>query len=175
MLKKLSVIALVVIVSLSFVGTANANKYNRPRRSKKTGAIRVPGGANIPSVGLAIDASYDPRLDDLVPGYKIINVALFNQSLNIITLDPSMDKWWVKFADGRKKKAIFDLRSQAPEVWAKLPEKAKELVAYPLFLPVGGRQVIDLFVADTVNVAQFNGVIIKLRSVPMKIDIMASQ
>lgn len=175
MLKRFSVIALVAILCISFAGVADANKYGRRRSSRKQGVIRVPGGANIPSVGLAIDASYDPRLDDLVPGYKIISVALFNQSFNIVALDPAMDRWWVKFADGSKKKAIFDLRSQLPEVWSKLPDKVKSLVTYPLYLPVGARQVVDLFVPDTVNAAQFNVIVIQLRSVPLGIEVMASQ
>jgi hypothetical protein len=174
MFKKVSVIALIVILCVVFVGAADAKKYSR-RKSKRPTTLRVPGGANIPSVGLAIDASYDPRLDDLVPGYKVVNVALFNQSFNIIVLDPSMDKWWVNFPDGRKKKVLFDLRSQAPEVWSKLPEKAKSLIAYPLYLPVGARQVIDLFVPDKYNAAAFNAVILKLRSLPVTLEILASQ
>jgi len=109
MLKRVSLFFLVIIFFLSFAGMTEAGKYSKYRSNvrKQPKLIRVPGGANIPSAGLAVDASYDPRLDDLVPGYKVINVAVFNQSLNIITLDPSSDRWWVKFADGKKKKARY--------------------------------------------------------------------
>ncbi len=144
--------------------------------AKKTQVFRAAGGTNVAPVGLSIDASYDQRFDGFVPGYKVINVAMINQSFNIIYLDPEKDRWSVKFA-GKSKPviAIHDLRRSDPKAWSELPEKTKNLLAYPLFLPVGARQVIDVFVPDTVDVAAFNEVSIYLKSLDARIEILARQ
>ena len=93
---------------------------------KKRNVIRVPGGTSVPELGLVIDASYDKRLDSLVPGYKVITVALVNESLNVIPLDPEKDAWSIKLAgDSRAYQVIHDLRSKDPKAWSEVPEKAK--------------------------------------------------
>lgn len=142
----------------------------------KKQTYRVPGGANIAPLGLSIDASYDPRLDDLVPGYKVINVAVMNQGFNIFYLDPEKDKWKIKLA-GKSKSitAVHDLRRKDPVAWSKIPERARGLVGYPLVLPIGAKQVIDLFVPDTVDVAKFNELDIYLNSRNTRLQILVRQ
>jgi hypothetical protein len=144
--------------------------------AKKKEQYRAPGGATINPIGISIEASYDPRLDGFVPGYKVINVAVVNQGFNIIYLDPEKDRWRIKLADEKKAvSAIHDLRGKDPTAWSKIPEKAKELVGYPLVLPIGAREVIDLFVPDSVNVEKFNELDVYLRIMNTEFEIMVRQ
>ena len=142
----------------------------------KSQVLRAQGGTNIVQIGLSIDASYDQRFDGFVPGYKVINVALVNQSFNIVYLNPEKDRWTVKLAGKTKPvTAVHDLRRSAPKAWAELPEKAKDLLSYPLIIPVGARQVIDIFLPDTVDVTAFNEVDIYIKSVDTTLEILARQ
>lgn len=168
-MKKTSLLAMFVlmIVTMAIVPQAFA---------KKVQVIRTPGGSNIESLGLVIDASYDPRLDTLVPGYKVINIVLINQSFSIVMLDPDKDKWEIKLAGGGKTvTALHNLRSSDPKAWSALPEKAKKLIGYPLALPIGAREVIDIFVPDKVDVAKFNQLDVYFRSINTKIEVLVSQ
>lgn len=142
----------------------------------KKQVFKVPGGVPIGNLNLAIDASYDDRLDDFVPGYKVINVAMVNSGFKIIYLDPEKDRWAIKLSSGRKSiKAIHNLRNSDPEAWHQIPDKAKGLVSYPLVLPIGAREVVDLFVPDTVDVAKFTEIDVYLKSLDSKFEIHVRQ
>lgn len=144
--------------------------------ARKKNVIRAPGGINIPQPGLLIDASYDPRLDSFLSGYKIINAVLSNQSFDIVALDPESDKWSIKLVgEKREIRVISDLRSEDPKAWGMLPEKVKTMIAYPLALPIGGSEVIDLFVPASVDVEKFNELIIYIRSLDTKFEILVRQ
>lgn len=163
------IMALCLVANLSDAAT-------KRRETAKKQTIRVPGGANIDRLGLAIEASYDNRLDTFVPGYKVINVALVNTALNIISLSPEDDEWSIKLANSaRSFKALHDLRSQDPKAWSSIPKKAQELIGYPLVLPVGAQEVIDLFVKDTIDVEKFNEVDVFLKSINAKIEVLVRQ
>lgn len=145
-------------------------------QSGKKKVIRVSGGANIMLLGLSMDAGYDPRLDNFAPGYKVINVAMINHSLSIIYLDPEHDRWAIKLKGRRRRQeVIHDLRQQDPKAWAAIPEKARNLVGYPLVLPVGARQVIDLFVPELIDVECFTELDVYLKSLNTKFEILVSQ
>lgn len=140
---------------------------------RKKGVLRVPGGTNIEGVGLVIDASYDPRLDGLVPGYKMLSVAIINQSFNIISLDPENDVWQVKLAgESKAHNAIYNLRSDDPKQWQALPEKLRDLLAYPLMIPIGGRDVIDLFLPERLDLERFVEVDIAIKSLGGKLEVV---
>lgn len=162
-----SIIFAVICCSLIFASQAHA------RKSK---TIEVYGGTIIPGVGMAIEASYDQRLDNFVPGYKVLNVAIVNSSFNIIAMDPGKDKWYVEVKGERKKhQAITDLRSDDPEAWQQIPMRARGVMSYPLALPIGARQVIDLFVPDTVNLKEFNKLIVKINSLGLTFKVTPRQ
>jgi len=147
-----------------------------PNSDAKRKKVRVPGGTTIPGAGIVIDASYDPRLDTLVEGYKVINVALDNRSFNIIYFSPEKDAWSVKLAGRRKPvKAIYNLRNQDPKAWASLPEGARNIVGYPLVLPIGGREVFDIFVPDTFDLQKFNELRVYIKSMNSRFDVLVSQ
>jgi hypothetical protein len=163
-----------VVLALMCVVLLAACVHSSAAGKKKV--LRVPGGANIPPLGLSVDASYDPRLDHLAAGYKVINVAMVNQSLNIVYLNPEHDKWSIKLKGKRRsQKALHDLRQQDPKAWATIPEKARGLVGYPLALPVGARQVIDLFVPESIDVERFNELHVYLKSLNTRLEVMVSQ
>ena len=144
--------------------------------AKKKNVIRTVGGAVADQLGVVIDASYDKRLDTFLPGYKVINVALANQALNVLRLNPNRDKWSIKLVGESKPfKAIYDLRSQDSKAWAALPERAKGLIGYPLVLPIGARQVIDIFVPETVDVEKFNELDIYFDSIDTQVEIFVGQ
>lgn len=147
-----------------------------PNAWSKKNVFRAPGGVGIGQTGLMIDASYDPRLDTFLPGYKVINVALINESFNILYLDPEKDQWSIKL-QGEKKpyKAIHDLRSVDPKAWSAIPDRAKGFVTYPLALPIGGREVIDLFVPESVDVANFTELDLYFKSMDATFEILVRQ
>jgi len=167
MKNKMLVIALVSL-SLMSGGMAFAGKKQ---------VIKAMGGALIPSLNIVIDASYDAKLDNLVPGFKILNVAIINNSFNIIELDPQKDQWWVRVKrDSNKKyRLVGDLRGENAAVWNKLPDRARTLIGYPLLLPIGARQVVDLFVPENVPIENFSELIVYIDSLKTTIEILARQ
>ena len=160
---------LVGLLLIAIVVTVATQAQARPKKP-----IRVMAGTAIPKYALGVDVSYDPRLDTLVPGYKVLQVALVNNSFNMIPMDPKKDKWIVRTSEGKKKfKAIVDLRGKDPRAWNALPEGAQKKIGYPLFLPVGARQVIDLFVPTSVPLNTFTQVDINIKSMEARLEVMA--
>lgn len=144
--------------------------------AKKKTIVKAIGGTIIPGFGLVIDASYDPKLDTFAPGYRMLNVAIVNTSFNIVAMDPQRDGWWIKTKDEKKKyKLVGDLRSEDPEVWRNLPDKAKNLISYPLLLPIGAQQAIDLFVPKNVPVEDFREIIVYINSLDATFEVLARE
>lgn len=147
-----------------------------PAGAKKKQVIRAMGGTIIPGYSMAIDASYDSRLDTMVPGYKMLNVAMMNNSFRIIEMNPQRDQWWIKTKNATKKyKVIGDLRGEDSTAWNGIPENARALISYPLLLPIGARQVVDLFVPDKVPIGDFQELDVYIDSMGVTFEIMARQ
>jgi hypothetical protein len=146
--------------------------------AKKKKTIEIFGGMPIPGVGLSIDASYDPRLDNLAPGYRVLNVAMVNESFNMVTLNPKKDKWWITTGTKKRKKkhdVIWDLRSADSQAWHQIPERARGLVGYPLILAIGARQVVDIFVPEKIPLEEFTELIIYFDSLQATVKVMTRQ
>lgn len=126
--------------------------------SAKPAPIVIPGGTVAPAIGVGFDVNYDSELDSVVPGYKILTVAYKNNSMNIIQMDPVNDRWIVEDRRGRKMKAIINLRNEDPDTWAALPKRLKMLIEYPLLIPIGTTQTIDLLFKQNVNLSEFRAV-----------------
>lgn len=147
-----------------------------PADAKKNRVVKAIGGMLIPGFSLIIDASYDSKLDTFAPGYKMLNVAIMNNSFNIIQMDPKKDEWWIKTKDKRKKyRVIGDLRGEDPVTWNGLSERARNLITYPLLLPIGARQVVDLFVPEKVPVEEFQELVVHIISLGTTFEITARQ
>jgi len=144
--------------------------------AKKNRVVKAIGGTPIPGLSLIIDASYDPKLDTFAPGYKMLNVAIMNNSFDIIEMDPKKDEWWIKTKDKRKKyRVIGNLRGEDPVAWNLLPDRARNMITYPLLLPIGARQVIDLFVPENVPVEEFQELVVRINSLGTTFEITARQ
>lgn len=166
MRKRTSIVILVLLIA-AFSNFAEAAKKQ---------VIKAPGGTTISGYGLVIDASYDPKLDNFIPGYKMLNVAIVNNSLSIIAMNPKKDEWWIKTKnDNKKYRAIGDLRSEDAIAWNSLSDRARNLVGYPLLLAIGARQVIDLFVPDKVPIEDFSVLIVNIESMSAQFEILARQ
>lgn len=95
--------------------------------------------------GVILDAKYDPRLDNLIPGYKILHVALTNRGIGVLRLNPLKDRWFIVDAFGQKKRAITSLRIKDPGTFGRLPGKLQQMIEYPVGVSVGYTDTIDLF------------------------------
>ena len=156
MFKKLTFIIVCFAMAVWYV----AGCAMRPVEPKRQTLV-VPGGTVIPTVGIGFDANYDPKLDEVIPGYKIVTIAFTNNSMNIIQMDPTNDKWLVENRRGGKIKAITNLRSKDPDAWSDLPKRLKILIEYPLIIPMGSTQTVDLLFKNSVNLNAFKSVIYK--------------
>lgn len=123
--------------------------------STRNEAVQSELGLNIPKWGIAVDAMYDPRLDGLVPGYKILNVVLSNRTQKSIYLDLKKDRWVMRDNIGKPSKAINHLRVINPKLWGTLPEGLKDKLEYPQLVRVGNSARIDLFFPNTVELKNF--------------------
>lgn len=120
--------------------------------------IVVPGGTVSPALGVGFDVSYDPALDNIIPGYKILSVAYKNNSMNIVQMDMLNDQWRVEDRGGKKITAVINLRDKDPDIWAKLQPRLRKIMEYPLLIAIGETRVIDLLFRGKVNLAEFKSV-----------------
>jgi len=145
------------------------------KADKKSNLVRIPSGSNIPSLGIAFDASYDPSTDDIVPGYKILSVAISNGSIDIMGTDSTIDKWYVVDIKGSKHEAIIDLKNEDPATYASLPPRLRQMVSYPLLVQVGETRVIDLLFKKGVNLDAFKFVRFQSGSLKKIIEIISME
>lgn len=120
--------------------------------------VYVPSGTSAPSLSMGFEVAYDPRLDNVVPGYKILTVAITNNSLEYLQMDPLADKWWVVDRSKSKHKAILNLRDSNPDTWAKLPPRLRQLLEYPLIVRIAESATIDLLFPSSVRLNEFREV-----------------
>ena len=117
-----------------------------PKNKKKSsGPITAYLGQNIIQYAISIDAQHYTQLDTLLPKYKILTIAMTNQSLGTLRLDPLKDKWKVQDYRGRWHKAINSLEVHDPKSWNQIPEKMQKLIRYPITVPTGFTQTFDIF------------------------------
>lgn len=157
----------IIFILLIFTAVFSLNSY----ADDKT--MQITAGTNAPTAGMAMDASYDTSTDGIIPGYKILSVAITNNSIEIIQLDPGNDKWVVIDYKGSKHNAVVDLRKEDPKAYIALPEKLRRLIEYPLMIQVGDTKVIDLLVKNSVNLDAFRSVKYTNRTTKKSFEIVA--
>lgn len=150
-----------VVVALGVLGCMACVGHGVEPRTKKPQVLVTPAGTQIPALALAFDVSYDHRTDRLIPGYRLLNVAVTNNSLQVIPLDPLQDRWWVVDRRGKRHEAVLNMRHADPDRWAQLPVGLKKLITYPLMIPIGTTQPIDLLFPDHVNLNEFRAVLFR--------------
>jgi len=127
-------------------------------KSKDAESSKNTQRVNVAKEGVLIDAKYDSRLDNLVPGYKILTVGLTNNGVDIMRLNPLSDKWEVVDAFGKTRKAITSLRIKEPGLYGRLPPKMQQLLEYPTGISVGYSETIDLFFPNNVSLDSFRSI-----------------
>ena len=126
--------------------------------SERKEIVPVQAGIMVPQTGIVIDVDYDPRLDNLVPGYKLLTVAIDNNTLTPFHLDPAKDRWEVQDSRGRWQPALHDLKSRREVLWRKLPNRIREIIDYPEVVGVGETGVFDIFLKSSLTLEGFRGV-----------------
>ena len=149
--KILAVLLLTAVVSLSACVPFKSGK----RQPKKNEKIQSVAGRIIPSYSMSIDANYDPRLNNLIDGYKLLPVIIKNMSLRNLIMDVKLDKWVVIGDKGQKYLAINSLRFKDRELWRSMPENMRALIEYPEIVPVNYSVTFDLFLPTKANLDWF--------------------
>jgi len=108
--------------------------------------------------GITIDAKYNADLDNLIPGYKIVTVGLTNNGVDILKLNPLRDRWEIVDAAGRKIKAYNCLRIKDPHTFSRLPSRMKEMIEYPVAVPLGYSETLDLFFPNHIDLTGFRSI-----------------
>lgn len=154
----LTLIAVLLLCVESFA--ADSSKITRRSRNKigKNDKITSEAGLNIPDWGLSVDAFYDPRLTDLIPGYHIVNIVVTNRRNAPIQLDPLRDKWVIVDKEGRKHTAKNHVEQFNSKLWARLPEVLKTKLDYPQAVNPGHFTTIDVFVPKNTELLNFKEV-----------------
>lgn len=125
------------------------------RVKKKNDKIESVAGRIIPSYALSIDANYDPRLDNLIAGYKLLPVIIKNMSLRILVMDAKEDKWVIVGEKGQKYTAINSLRNKDRVLWREMPEKMRYMIDYPEIVPVNYSSTFDLIIPEKAKLDYF--------------------
>lgn len=123
--------------------------------------LYVPSGTSSPAMNMGFEVSYDARLDNLVPGYKILTVAITNNSLEYLQMDSLADRWWVVDRNKSKQNAILMLRNVNPTVWGKLPLRLRQMLEYPLLVRIADSATVDLLFPMTVHLSEFREVVFR--------------
>src|SRR5262245_18095724 len=113
---------------------------------------------NLPNWGVVIDASYDRKLDGVVPGYRIMTIALTNRSVDMMKLDPVSDQWVIEDAWGRKQKAVVSLRVRDGRTWTQLHPRVQDLLEHPAGVQMGYTQTFDIFFPEHVDLERFRSI-----------------
>lgn len=147
-MKKQIFLSLIILTLL-----INCGGFSGGGRGSKTVTSEI--GLIIPSMGVAVDAVYDKRLDNLVPGYKILNVVVTNQSKGMVELDVRGDRWKLRDSMGKLHTGLNHLSYASKQAWSKLPDRVKEKFAYPNVVRNGETAKIDLFFPASVDLYNF--------------------
>lgn len=131
-------------------------------------------GLNIPSYGIAIDAVYDPRLTDLIPGYHIVNIVVTNRRGEPVKLSTRDDKWSIVDDMGKKHTAHNHVKEFDRKLWPELPAKLQEMLEYPHHVSPGHSVTIDVFLPKSVALNHFREVIWKSAYFEMEFDLFTN-
>jgi hypothetical protein len=129
---------------------------------------------DIQKEGITIDAKYDPRLDNLIPGYKILTVGLTNNGVDILRLNPLKDRWEIVDAYGRNRRAVNSLRIREPAIFSRLPDHVQQLIEYPVGVSVGYSETIDLFFPVNQDLHAFRSISFYCAERKQNFDILAN-
>lgn len=113
---------------------------------------------DLPQHGIIIEARYEPSLDNLIPGYKVVTVGLTNNGTDMLKLNPLRDRWEIIDGTGKKQKAFNTLRIKDPSVWSRLPGQMQSMLDYPVAIAIGYSETLDLFFPHNVDLRGFRSI-----------------
>lgn len=144
-------------------GPDEKDKDTPPKGSKAKSSepVSSEAGLNIPEWGVAIDAVYDKRLDNLIHGYHLLNIVLTNRGDKDITLDVIKDKWRIVDSFGKKHTAYNHIKLFNSKLWDKLPDDFKDKVDYPQVVRPGKSTTVDVYLPISVSLSNFKEIIWK--------------
>ena len=125
-----------------------------PKKKRQT-KVEGLAGRVIPGLGLTIDANYDPRLDNVVAGYKLLPVEVKNASLRNIPMIHKLDRWVIVGEKGQRYLALNSLRHKDPRLWREIPERMQNLIDYPEVVPINYSVTFDLLLPARANLEYF--------------------
>ncbi len=113
--------------------------------------IEGHAGRTLSFYSLSIDADYDPRLDDVVPHYKLLSILVKNVSLRPIPMDYKNDRWEIIADNGKKYRAVHSLKLKSPKSWRELPERIRNMIGYPEIVPINYSVTFDILFPPKVD------------------------
>ena len=146
---------ILILLVIALTVPASACFPIRSAKPKKPAKVESVAGRIIPSFSLSIDANYDPRLDGLIAGYKLLPVVIKNMSLRNVIMDAKRDKWVIVGEKGKRYEAINSLRLKDPPLWREIPDKMRALIDYPEIVPINYSVTFDLILPKRVNLDYF--------------------
>lgn len=147
--------SIVILVVLSLIAASAGCVRVGPQKSKKPAKVEGQAGRAVPFYSLSIDANYDPRLDNLIPGYKLLPVIMRNLSLRPIPMDFKRDRWVIVGEKGQRYRAVNTLKLKDPVMWRELPDKMRTMIDYPEIIPINYSVTFDLLLPKRVNLEYF--------------------
>ena len=105
--------------------------------------------------GLVIVASFNSRHDALINGYRILNVAVVNNSPKALKMDPAKDVWLIFDSQGRSYQGTNSLDSVDPKAWFSIPYEAQAVLEYPNLVFVNQTVSFGLFFRRGVDLNNF--------------------
>lgn len=150
MVKKIFVAVLCVL----FAAGCFPGRSATPKKKRQT-KIEGQAGRVIPGLGLTVDANYEPRLDNVIAGYKLLPVVVKNMSLRNIPMIHKLDRWVIVGEKGHRYKAVNSLRHKDPRLWREIPERMQNLIDYPEVVPINYSVTFDLLMPAKANLEYF--------------------
>ncbi|QQR80039.1 MAG: hypothetical protein IPJ69_11965 [Deltaproteobacteria bacterium] len=146
-MKKITLLLVVLALQISCVAV---NPKAAPPKK-----IHGKAGRPLPYFSLTIDSNYEPQLDHVVKGYKLLPVVMKNFALKAVPMDLKNDRWVVVGEKGQTYKALNSLKLKDPVAWRKLPEDVKNLIDYPEILPIEYSVTFDILLPSNAKLDYF--------------------
>ncbi len=162
--RTLFLFALFFIIPLTVFAAVESRDKNKSKDKtsvKDQQGVSSSLGLNIPQWGISVDAIFDPRLTDIIPGYHIVNLVLTNRRGEAIMLDALRDKWTIVDHLGKRRTAFNHVEQFDKKLWSQLPDRLKQMLDYPQALSPGKSITIDVFLPKDVSLVNFKEVIWK--------------
>lgn len=154
-------LTLLLVISLPALSAVD-KRYSRSFKDKDSDdndRIRSEIGLNIPEWGIAIDATFNPQLTNIIPGYHIVTIVLTNRRSEPVMLDARKDKWIIVDNLGKKHRAFNHVKQFNRDIWSKMPRKLKLLLDYPHVVNPGKSTTIDVFLPKSVDLFNFREIV----------------